>query len=139
MRGDFSEKSDVFSFGVVMLEIVSGRRNTGFYNDNHLNLIGYAWSLWNEGKALQLVDPSLGDSFPTLLVLRCIQVGLLCLEESATERPTLSSVILMLGEAAYLPEPRQPAFSFATRGNSAPSNGQICSLNDVTLTTLKGR
>lgn len=41
LEGLFSTKSDVFSFGVLMLEILSGKKNTGFYNSDTLNLIGY--------------------------------------------------------------------------------------------------
>jgi len=42
MQGLFSEKTDVFSFGVLILEIVTGRRNSSFYEDEHnLSLLGY--------------------------------------------------------------------------------------------------
>ncbi|KAK9155991.1 hypothetical protein Sjap_003471 [Stephania japonica] len=56
-HGLFSMKSDIFSFGVLILEIVSGKRNKGFYcGGNNFNLLGHAWNLWNEDKALELVD-----------------------------------------------------------------------------------
>ncbi|KAI3703552.1 hypothetical protein L1987_73707 [Smallanthus sonchifolius] len=61
--GTFSVKSDVFSFGVLILEIVCGRRNTcSSFFDKTVNLIGYAWELWQQGDALQLQDPTLADS-----------------------------------------------------------------------------
>ncbi|VVA40037.1 PREDICTED: G-type lectin S-receptor, partial [Prunus dulcis] len=63
MEGIFSIKSDVYSFGVLMLEIISGRRNSSFYNaDRVLNIVGYAWELWKEGRGLELMDPTLKDS-----------------------------------------------------------------------------
>ncbi|KAF2547277.1 hypothetical protein F2Q70_00019748 [Brassica cretica] len=59
LGGLFSEKSDVFSLGVILLEIVSGRRNSSFNNDDqNLNLSAYAWKLWNDGEATTLVDPT---------------------------------------------------------------------------------
>nr|XP_011462045.1 PREDICTED: putative cysteine-rich receptor-like protein kinase 35 [Fragaria vesca subsp. vesca] len=82
MVGNFSTKSDVYSFGVLMLEILSGRKNNSFYNDDRfINLVGYAWALWREGAGLGLMDPTIGDSCDKDQMLRCIHVGLLCVEE----------------------------------------------------------
>ncbi|KAF2285893.1 hypothetical protein GH714_008734 [Hevea brasiliensis] len=56
--GLFSVKSDVFSFGILMLEIISGKRSKGFYHPNQSrSLIGHAWSFWKEGKLSELIDP----------------------------------------------------------------------------------
>ncbi|KAK0602779.1 hypothetical protein LWI29_036840 [Acer saccharum] len=59
IEGIFSIKSDVFSFGVLLLEIVSGKKNTGFYQTASLNLLGYAWAMWTSDKGLELKDPVL--------------------------------------------------------------------------------
>ncbi|ONI11932.1 hypothetical protein PRUPE_4G135600, partial [Prunus persica] len=92
MEGIVSVKSDVYSFGVLMLEIISGRRNNSFYNDDRaLSLVGYAWELWKEGAGLELMDPTVGDSCINDQVLRCIHVVLLCVEEDAADRPTMSA------------------------------------------------
>ncbi|XP_057461109.1 G-type lectin S-receptor-like serine/threonine-protein kinase SD1-1 [Actinidia eriantha] len=108
----FSAKSDVFSFGVLILEMISGKRNRGFsHPDHHHSLLGHAWLLWNENKALDVLDPRLKDSYVESQVLRCVQVGLLCVQKLPAERPTMSSVVFMLGnEEATLCQPKQPGF-----------------------------
>ncbi|KAK6946802.1 Serine-threonine/tyrosine-protein kinase, catalytic domain [Dillenia turbinata] len=110
--GLFSIKSDVFSFGVLVLEITSGKRNRGFSHPHHdLSLLGHAWNLFNEGKALELLDPSI-RSLPSMSeVSRCIQIGLLCVQRHAKDRPTMSSALSMLdSENALLPQPKEPDF-----------------------------
>ncbi|KAK4398437.1 G-type lectin S-receptor-like serine/threonine-protein kinase [Sesamum angolense] len=98
--GLFSVKSDVFSFGVLVLEIVSGKRNRGFsHSEHHLNLLGHAWTLHKEERSLEIVDTSLLDSFDLSEVLRSIHVGLLCVQKKPEDRPSMSSVVLMLDAA----------------------------------------
>ncbi|KDO37223.1 hypothetical protein CISIN_1g037520mg, partial [Citrus sinensis] len=107
-----SMKIDVFSFGVLVLEIVSGKKNNSCYHSERpLKLIGYAWQLWNEGKCIELVDTALDESCSPNEVLRCIHVGLLCVQDQPTDRPTMSDVVSMLtNETMILPAPKQPAF-----------------------------
>ncbi|KAI3849774.1 hypothetical protein MKW98_026688 [Papaver atlanticum] len=135
--GHFSVNSDVFSFGVLVLEIMSGKKNRGFYHDNHHhNLLGHAWILWNEGDPCELMEPGLGDSNSASCqeVLRCIQVGLLCVQKLSEDRPCMSAVVFMLSsENSLLLEPKQPGF-FIERGldDHANTNPRF-SENQVTI------
>ncbi|KAK9053890.1 hypothetical protein SSX86_024965 [Deinandra increscens subsp. villosa] len=110
--GVISTKIDVFGFGVLLLEIISSKMNYKSYDVEHpLNLIGLAWELWNEGRGLELMDPVLEDTCTPKEVMTCIHVGLLCVQDHATDRPTMSEVVSMLtNENMHLPEPKQPAF-----------------------------
>ncbi|XP_024157381.2 G-type lectin S-receptor-like serine/threonine-protein kinase CES101 [Rosa chinensis] len=145
MEGIFSTKSDVYSFGVLVLEIISGRRNNSFYNDDRaINLVGYAWELWKEGAGLQLMDPTLADSSTNEdQLLRCVQVGLLCVEDSAAKRPTMSDVLSALtNESSRLPAPTKPAFStdrHAVTSSKVEKEPQIFSVNDLTISDCDGR
>ncbi|XP_024029902.1 cysteine-rich receptor-like protein kinase 10 [Morus notabilis] len=112
MEGLYSVKSDVFSFGVLLLEILSGRKNTSFQiTDSAISLVAHAWQLWNEGIALDLVDPCLRSDCHPNEVLRYIQIGLLCVQEDPLLRPIMSSIVLMLKtESQSLSQPERPAF-----------------------------
>ncbi|VAH64832.1 unnamed protein product [Triticum turgidum subsp. durum] len=70
MDGVFSMKSDIYSFGVLVIEIITGKRNRGFYDDElDLNLLGYAWMLWKEGRGVELLDEAMGGTFDYDVVL----------------------------------------------------------------------
>ncbi|KAL3740271.1 hypothetical protein ACJRO7_021535 [Eucalyptus globulus] len=138
MGGIFSERSDVYSFGVLLLEIVSGRKNTALYDQGHPNLLSYAWQLWSDGKALDLTDVEMAVSSP-LEVTRCSHVGLLCVQDHATDRPNMSNVVLMLSGESDLPQPR-PIFTFQAEmpNGSIPSQQEsIRSVNTITNTVVE--
>ncbi|XP_024027464.1 G-type lectin S-receptor-like serine/threonine-protein kinase At4g27290 [Morus notabilis] len=116
-NGRFSTKSDVFSFGVMVLEIVSGKRSTSFSLQNEgLTLTGHAWTLMQQGRAIELLDSRLRDSHHNLQeVLRCIHVGLLCVQQRAVDRPSMFSVIVMLSSnSSLLPCPKRPGYFIET-------------------------
>ncbi|KAK9100349.1 hypothetical protein Scep_023779 [Stephania cephalantha] len=145
MDGLFSIKSDIFSFGVLLLEIISGKKNSGFYHkDPSMNLIKHAWELWKEGRPMELLDPSMGSSFPEQEVAKFIQVGILSVQEDANDRPTMSSIIFMLGNETTIPIPKQPAFVLTSKvdhhqsSNSTTGTGS-CSVNEMSTTIVEGR
>ncbi|XP_042456062.1 G-type lectin S-receptor-like serine/threonine-protein kinase At4g27290 [Zingiber officinale] len=139
MNGIFSIKSDVFSFGVLILEIISGKKNRGAYQSDYLNLLGHIWSLWEEGKSVEIVDKSIG-SFSIVEVTRCIKIGLLCVQDRPQDRPTMSLVVTMLSSDSTIPEPKQPCFVVALdSSNSLIGKQYPPSINNVSNTTLEGR
>ncbi|BFG35441.1 hypothetical protein CerSpe_217150 [Prunus speciosa] len=111
MHGHFSVKSDVYSFGVLVLEIVSGEKTSGFrHGENAEDLLSFAWRSWREGTASNLIDPTLKTGSRNE-IMRCIHIGLLCVQENVADRPTMASVILMMNSYSLtLPVPSQPAF-----------------------------
>ncbi|PPD98870.1 hypothetical protein GOBAR_DD04084 [Gossypium barbadense] len=143
MEGLFSVKSDVYSFGVLLLEIIYGRRNTSFRSIEHTSLITYAWDLWNEEKAMDLIDPSIRDSCSLKEMLKCIHIGVLCVQDSVMHRPTMAAVMLLLeSETPTLPMPRQPSYASMRSSINANfiSDGQeIVSSNNLTVTMVVGR
>ncbi|XP_071705879.1 G-type lectin S-receptor-like serine/threonine-protein kinase At4g27290 isoform X1 [Rutidosis leptorrhynchoides] len=143
VHGLFSVKSDVYSFGVLVLEIVSGKKNRGFSQEEHNDtLIGHAWRLYKEGRSLELVSSSVRLSCVESQVLRSIHIGLLCVQHLAEDRPTMSSVVLMLGNENALPTPNPPAFfteeemPILTSISSGPTLGSV---NEITITLLNAR
>ncbi|XP_071729082.1 G-type lectin S-receptor-like serine/threonine-protein kinase At4g27290 [Rutidosis leptorrhynchoides] len=136
LHGQFSTKSDVFSFGVLVLEIVSGNKNRGFTHEDHSDsLLGHAWRLYKENRSIELMCPSLRDSCIVSEVLRSIHVGLLCVQHHAQDRPTMFSVVLMLVSEGVLPQPKQPAF-FTGPIEAVQS---LSSANEYTITQLYAR
>ncbi|CAN6921614.1 unnamed protein product [Brassica oleracea] len=115
MHGQYSMKSDIYSFGVLVLEIISGKKNSRAYQMDETstpgNLVTYAWRLWRNGSPLELVDPAIGGNYQSNEVTRGIHIALLCVQENPEDRPMLSTIILMLtSNTITLPVPRLPSF-----------------------------
>ncbi|MED6161705.1 hypothetical protein PIB30_063235 [Stylosanthes scabra] len=139
--GLYSTKSDVYSFGVSVLEIVSGKRNRGFIHiDHNFNLLGHAWTLFTEGKCLELVDALIKDSVDLPEVLRSIHVGLLCVQRNPEDRPSMSYVLMMLSSEWALPQPKKPGFfierDVVGENSSSSKNELLLSVNGLTVTQV---
>ncbi|KAH7576822.1 hypothetical protein JRO89_XS01G0157100 [Xanthoceras sorbifolium] len=102
-----------------------------------------AWQLWKEDKALNLLDQTISESRDANEVLKCVNVGLLCVQEDPSDRPTMSNVVFMLGsDTATLPTPKQPAFVVrrcASSRASSCSKPETFSNNELTVTLEDGR
>ena len=96
-----------------------------------------------EGRPFELIDVHLMDSELKLPeVLRCIHVGLLCVQQRPEDRPNLSSVILMLGSESDLPEPKLPGYFTETESQErdhSSSKPDSFSKNTMTMTVVEGR
>ncbi|KAJ1295820.1 hypothetical protein BS78_01G252200 [Paspalum vaginatum] len=144
-EGIFSIKSDVFSFGVLVLEILSGKRNSGSHQcGDFVNFIGYAWQLWEERRWIDLIDASLlPNSGHSEEMMRCINIALLCVQENAADRPTMADVVAMLSAetTTILAEPKQPAYFNVRVGNEEASTTttKSCSINDMTISVTTPR
>ncbi|XP_047065584.1 cysteine-rich receptor-like protein kinase 6 [Lolium rigidum] len=118
MRGNYSVKSDAFSFGVIVLEIVTGRKNEDDRSGQSEDLLTMVWEHWTSGTVLEVVDPCMNDGSSVEEVLKCVNIGLLCTQGNPADRPTMSAVVMMLGsETMNLPSPSKP--SFGSRRNDA--------------------
>ncbi|KAK8527046.1 hypothetical protein V6N12_054274 [Hibiscus sabdariffa] len=96
MRGHLTEKTDVFAFGVVCLEIVSGRPNSNSgLEENQMYLLEWAWHLHEKDREVELADSSLSE-FDEEEMKRVIGIALLCTQTSPTQRPAMSRVVAML-------------------------------------------
>ncbi|KAF7847322.1 hypothetical protein BT93_L3087 [Corymbia citriodora subsp. variegata] len=150
MHGQFSVKSDVYSFGVLLLELISGKKNSFFFEeDGGEDLASHAWKNWRDGMPLEVLDPAIGDSYSRDEVLRCLHIGLLCVQEDPMDRPSMASTVLMLSSCSVsLAAPQQPAFFLKSRtertmsyleSDQSTSRSMAMSNNEMSVTELYPR
>ncbi|XP_073139410.1 cysteine-rich receptor-like protein kinase 8 isoform X2 [Henckelia pumila] len=144
IRGQFSVKLDVFSFGVMIMEIVTGQKNNSYQNEEDMNFLSCLWNYWHRGMIANMVDPILlsttGSDIPRDM-LRCIHIGLLCVQKNAADRPTMASVVVMLSSVTVtMLVPSEPAFFVSSEHNDnsggLPSNSFAPSVGSSKADTL---
>ncbi|GAB4840427.1 hypothetical protein Ancab_021194 [Ancistrocladus abbreviatus] len=112
MHGHLSKKADVFSFGVLMLELISGQRNSLFNpNIDAQNLLEWAYKLHKKRKTSEFMDPALESTVVAEQVSLFVHIGLLCTQSDPELRPTMSRVVVLLSKKnGTLEEPTRPGF-----------------------------
>ncbi|KAJ0983538.1 hypothetical protein J5N97_011793 [Dioscorea zingiberensis] len=143
---ELSQKNDLelplHDFGTIL----SATEN--FSANNKLGEGGFGpvykvWNSWKEGNSLQMVDESMGYSYPINEVMSCIKVGLLCVQNHPEDRPLMPSVLVMLsGDSALLPYPKEPGFAVRSvpyQMESVSSKPNSSSTYDMSVTLVQGR
>uniref|UniRef100_A0A453M7G1 Protein kinase domain-containing protein n=1 Tax=Aegilops tauschii subsp. strangulata TaxID=200361 RepID=A0A453M7G1_AEGTS len=142
--GHVSVKSDMYSFGVIVLEVVTGRRNSSPGQDNANSLLSEVWEKWRAGTAAEMADASLGDQYPRAQMLSCMHIGLLCVQKKPELRPDASEVVLMLSsQSRSRRTPSRPAFYAGSTGGAVTASrarrSENVSKNGVTMSELEPR
>ncbi|XWS15885.1 hypothetical protein CRYUN_Cryun34aG0040800 [Craigia yunnanensis] len=105
MWGYLTYKADVYSFGVLTLEIVSGKHSISYESQNKFaSLLDCACQCQQSGNLIELVDQRLGSEFNKVQPERMIKIALLCTKVSLALRPTMSEVVSMLEGSAVIPD-----------------------------------
>nr|XP_043608411.1 cold-responsive protein kinase 1-like [Erigeron canadensis] len=106
--GRLSEKVDTYSFGIVVLEIISGQKCTDVNSDEQGDtyLLEHAWTLYEEGLHMNLIDETLDSKEHKEDIMKIIEIALLCTQSPVSSRPTMSEVVLMLSVGpSFRPKP----------------------------------
>ncbi|CAM0870570.1 unnamed protein product [Alopecurus aequalis] len=134
-HGHVSPKLDIFSYGVLVMQIVTRRRVC--WSNGHGNLLTEVWNHWKKDTISEIMGQTLNEHTRNKQ-LRCINIGLLCVQEDPIYRPEISTVISMLTrDNMVLQPPEVPAFSSIGSVGGLPcllNLGGDTSMNEVTIT-----
>lgn len=110
VRGQLTEKADVYAFGVLALEVATGKKNSVFSQGSNSTLYT-VWKHYRRKTLTQAIDPGLNGKFLEEEALKVLQIGLLCTQTSVSQRPLMSEIVEMLTHDDYIvPSPTQPPF-----------------------------
>ncbi|KAK4278125.1 hypothetical protein QN277_016016 [Acacia crassicarpa] len=146
MHGQLSEKVDTYSYGVVLLEIISGQKSGELKIDEASELLlQRAWKLYDRGMHIEFVDKTLDpNEYDAEEVKKIIEIGLLCTQASPAARPTMSEIVVMLKSKGLLEnkKPTMPVYvdpNFRPRTNGSTPNGTSSSHATVSISSISGR
>ncbi|KAH7867307.1 hypothetical protein Vadar_031766 [Vaccinium darrowii] len=143
-HGQWSTKSDVFSFGVLVLEIITGKKNNFSQSAAATDLLSYVWNLWSGETPLDLMDATMKGTYSRDEVIRCIHIALLCVQEDPNARPPMAMVVPMLdGYSTVMSIPQEPGFFARSITNieldQCANKSIVWSVNEVSITELQPR
>ncbi|TVU06520.1 hypothetical protein EJB05_49741, partial [Eragrostis curvula] len=142
-NGILSPKVDVYAYGVILLEVISAKKSSvpwlqaiccGYFTIKYkklafdyfllpMRVLLQAWHLWATMRSSELLDPLLCNVQPITDITRCIQIALLCVQTHPADRPSMSDVLLMLGNRMTIPSPKQPDDEYQTDGHEYQLDG----------------
>ncbi|KAI5569276.1 hypothetical protein POPTR_012G087000v4 [Populus trichocarpa] len=132
VRGQLTEKVDVYGFGVLLLEIATGKKNSVF-SQGSSSILHSVWKHYKANTITDMVDPGLRGMFSQKQAEKVLQIGLLCTQASSRLRPSMNEVVQMLTDAqCEIPSPKQPPFLNASV--LSPDGGADSCITEVSLT-----
>ncbi|KAG8471923.1 hypothetical protein CXB51_036831 [Gossypium anomalum] len=143
-KGIYSTKYDVYSFGVLLLQIISGKRNSSLTNIGKCIMLNdniQAYELWKQGRGAEFFDASLDDSSSSCKLMTCMQLALLCVQENPADRPSMVEVFTILKNksSVAISVPKQPAYSTTRDERKDIGRKKVFSVNDASITQVKPR
>jgi serine/threonine protein kinase len=138
MHSQLTAKADVYSFGVLLLELVTGRKNMDYNLSPEMqNLLRWVWRSYEGGNNVEIVDPvATIESCDEEQALRCIHIGLLCTQVDSSLRPPMSIVTLMLSSHSVpLPDLTNPVFANSDSRINMSYSSSFSGLSRASATT----
>jgi hypothetical protein len=130
--GRASKETDVYSFGIVALEIACGRKPINLKaQENEIHIVDWVWGLYGRGKILEAVDPRLSGDFEEAQIKCLMIVGIWCAHPDPKNRPSIRQAIQVLNFEVFMPNlsPKRPVATY-----HAPTTPTIISSVEASIT-----